>query len=97
MLPTVKFDYVVPDSPADLYISAVPAAPRTEHCGRNGVAELDRVWLAAARLESLQWEMDSARETLAAVLRRAAASGASLAALGAAAGMTRAELEAVLR
>jgi hypothetical protein len=58
---------------------------------------LDGVWLAAARLESLQWELDAAQEALAKTVRTAAAQGAERTALRTAAGLTEAELEAVLR
>ncbi|WP_336715760.1 hypothetical protein [Arthrobacter sp. USHLN218] len=58
---------------------------------------LDSVWLAAARLESLQWELDAAQEALANAVRAAAAQGAERTALRTAAGFTAAELEAVLR
>jgi hypothetical protein len=58
---------------------------------------LDGVWLAAARLESLQWEIDAAQESLAKAVKAAAAQGAERTALRTAAGLTEAELEAVLR
>jgi hypothetical protein len=58
---------------------------------------LDGVWLAAARLESLQWELDAAQGALAKAVRAAAALGTERTALRTAAGLTEAELEAVLR
>jgi hypothetical protein len=58
---------------------------------------LDGVWLAAARLESLQWELDAAQGALAKAVRAAAAQGTERTALRTAAGLTEAELEAVLR
>jgi hypothetical protein len=58
---------------------------------------LDGVWLAAALLESLQWELDAAQEALAKAVRTAAAQGAERTALRTAAGLTEAELETVLR
>ncbi|GLB67995.1 hypothetical protein [Arthrobacter mangrovi] len=58
---------------------------------------LDGVWLAAARLESLQWELDAAQQALGKAVRAAAAQGAERTALRTAAGLTEAELEAVLQ
>jgi hypothetical protein len=58
---------------------------------------LDTVWLAAARLESLQWELDAAYQSLGKTIRAAAAHGADPSALRSAAGLTEAEFQAVLR
>lgn len=53
--------------------------------------------LASARLERLQWELDSAEEELCAALRTATDSGISRSALAMAAGITIQELEDYLQ
>jgi hypothetical protein len=55
------------------------------------------VRLAAARQESLQWELDAAQLTLVEAIRNAAAAGAASSALCLAADMTESELEDVLK
>jgi hypothetical protein len=57
------------------------------------VEALRDVFLAAARLEGLQWELDTAEEELRAALRRAATSSVDATALARAAGITATELE----
>ncbi|TLM81988.1 hypothetical protein FDW83_14775 [Pseudarthrobacter sp. NamE2] len=53
--------------------------------------------LASARLERLQWEMDSAEEELCAALRTASNASVSASALALAAGVTLPELESYLQ
>ncbi|WP_411375707.1 hypothetical protein ACLH0K_04875 [Arthrobacter sp. MPF02] len=53
--------------------------------------------LASARLERLQWEMDSVEEELCAALRRASDTSVSAAALARAAGVSLPELEDYLQ
>ena len=58
---------------------------------------LQDIALASARLERLQWEMDSAEEELCAALRRASGHSVSAAALARAAGISLPELEHYLQ
>jgi hypothetical protein len=55
------------------------------------------VRLAAAKLESLQWELDAAQLALDRAIRNAAAAGADTCGLCMAADMTETELEDVLK
>lgn len=58
---------------------------------------LSAVRMAAARVESLQWELDAAQERFEKALRSAAELGAGHAALGLAAGLPAAELDELLQ
>ena len=73
---------------------------RVDTCGstpsmRTGL--LDVVWTASARVESLQWEMDEAEESLARAMRSAVATGAGLPDLAIASGMSFAAVERLLK
>ena len=57
---------------------------------------LNAVRLAAARLETVQWELDSAQQMLAEALRKAVRTGAGPGSLREAAGMDDAELRVLL-
>jgi hypothetical protein len=63
----------------------------------RAAAALGLVRLAAARRESLQWELDAAQLALVQAIRNAAAAGADMSALCMAADMTESELEDVLK
>ncbi|WP_314325905.1 hypothetical protein [Paenarthrobacter ilicis] len=72
---------------AELTVHTAPAV-------RTGF--LGEVWTASARVESLQWEMDSAQDDLLQALRDAAAAGAGLPDLSIASGLPFAELEKLI-
>lgn len=57
---------------------------------------LDDVWAASARVESLQWEMDGAEDSLVQAMRSAAAAGAQLPDLAIASGLGFADIERLL-
>ncbi|MDR6638397.1 hypothetical protein [Paenarthrobacter nitroguajacolicus] len=57
---------------------------------------LDDVWAASARVESLQWEMDGAEDTLLRAMRSAAEAGAQLPDLAIASGLGFADIERLL-
>jgi hypothetical protein len=69
---------------------------RLDATASTGGDPLSSVRLASARLETVQWELDSAQELLACALRNASESGATLDALRTAAGMSPSELESLL-
>lgn len=90
--------------PADMFpwlgdAAAVPSPP--VHCGvpssSRAADALGSVRLAAARQESLQWELDAAQLALVEMIRNAAAAGVARSALCLAADMTESELEDVLK
>ena len=54
------------------------------------------IWSAAARLESLQWEMDTAREALTLAVRQAAVAGVAAKELRLASGLDEAGLRELL-
>jgi hypothetical protein len=57
---------------------------------------LPEVWRAGSYLESIQWELDAAQESLSRAVLKAAASGADHGQLCKAANITREELEDIL-
>ncbi len=57
---------------------------------------LDDVWAASARVESLQWEMDRAEDSLLRAMRSAAEVGAQLPDLAIASGLGFADIERLL-
>ncbi|SDQ29289.1 hypothetical protein [Arthrobacter crystallopoietes] len=90
--------------PADMFPwtgdAAAVLSPPVHHCAPSSsrVADaLGAVRLAAARQESLQWELDAAQLALVEAIRNAAAAGAAVSALCLAADMTESELEDVLK
>ncbi|WP_240793173.1 hypothetical protein [Arthrobacter crystallopoietes] len=95
------------DAPAELLPWAATLAGCREwicECGFKMDAVTDSaadtlglVRLAAAKQESLQWELDAAQLTLVQAIRNAAAAGADMTALCMAADMTESELEDVLK
>lgn len=56
----------------------------------------DSIWSAAARVESLEWEMDAARDALALAVRAAAVAGLPTAELRLASGLDEAALRELL-
>jgi hypothetical protein len=87
-------------------LAAGPLAPELEpHLAlaaagvEEGVEEEDvlaEVWRTSSRLESMQWELDTAQESLRQTVRKAFAAGAANDELCTAANLTPAELAAVL-
>jgi hypothetical protein len=80
-------------------VAIMPLAPLYEGAPRPSRAAdaLGLVRLAAARQESLQWELDAAQLALVQAIRNAADAGAAKSALCVAADMTESELEDVLK
>ncbi|WP_152683918.1 hypothetical protein [Pseudarthrobacter siccitolerans] len=70
--------------------AAIPAAAVPEMCSRD-------VWLASSYLESVQWELDAAHESLLQAVRRAAEAGADPRELCKAANITPGELDDILK
>jgi hypothetical protein len=84
----------LPPVPAQLQrISGTEPEPAAEFPADS----LREVFLSSARLERLQWEVDSAEEELCASLRKARNAGISTTALAKAAGITIPELETFLQ
>ncbi|WOH18504.1 hypothetical protein IRJ34_19485 [Paenarthrobacter sp. GOM3] len=75
--------------PANEGASAMPAPLRRTML-------LDDVWAASARVESLQWEMDGAEDSLLRAMRSAAAAGAQLPDLAIASGLGFADIERLM-
>lgn len=83
-------------------LAAGPLTPELEpHIGLAVAAVdeedvLSEVWRTSSHLESMQWELDSALESLRQAVRRASAAGVAQDQLCAAANLTADELAAVL-
>src|SRR6478735_5535333 len=87
-------------------LAAGPLAPELEpHLGlaaagvEEGVEEEDvlaEVWRTSSRLESMQWELDTAQESLRQAVRKASAAGVADHELCTAANLTQDELTTVL-
>lgn len=83
-------------------LAAGPLAPELEPhlaLAAAGIEEEDvlaEVWRTSSRLESMQWELDTAQESLRQAVRKASAAGVAHDELCTAANLTQGELAAVL-
>ena len=99
--PTIRFPH--PDLPVEGFAGAGLAA-RLEEVSATPVTApgpaagdvLSAVWRTSSYLETVQWELDSAQESLLQAVRKAAAAGVAHDELCAAANLTGEELAAAL-
>ncbi|TQJ39283.1 hypothetical protein FBY33_1297 [Arthrobacter sp. SLBN-112] len=90
--------------PTAVPLSALPLVPELEQSlglaaaavGEEEGDVLSEVWSTSSHLESMQWELDNALESLRQAVRRACAAGVSQHELCTAANLTADELTAVL-
>lgn len=73
-----------------------PAGMAVRRDASAGGEHLSAVWRTSSYLESVQWELDAAHESLREAVQQAASSGVDHGALLQAANMTSQELEAAL-
>lgn len=62
----------------------------------DGASDTERIVVAAGAVESLEWELDRAQNTLAEAIERAASNGCSVEAIAEAAGLTRQDVVTLL-